>query len=103
MNQQETETNCNCNSDATNGPSCCRESACQIESIISVDERGQMVLPKEIREKANIKAGDKLVLISWIRENKVLCFTLMKSEELGFFVKDYIGPIMHELSEKKNS
>ena len=28
-----------------------------VESIITVDERGQMVLPKSIREKARIAAG----------------------------------------------
>jgi antitoxin PrlF len=99
MNQSNSQSSCSSNLE--NSPSCCQESSCQIESIIAVDERGQMVLPKEIREKANIKAGDKLVLISWTRENKVLCFTLMKSEELGFFVKDYIGPIMNEISGKK--
>ena len=36
-------------------------SCCKVESIVGVDERGQMVLPKEIREKAKIGAGDKLV------------------------------------------
>jgi antitoxin PrlF len=101
MSQKKSRTNASCDSGAKGGPSCCKESTCKIESIIMVDERGQMVLPKEIREKANIKAGDKLVLISWIRENKIICFNLMKSEELGFFVKDFIGPIMQESSEKK--
>lgn len=76
------------------GVSCCQESICQIESLITVDERGQMVLPKEVREKADIKAGDKLALISWTKEGKVMCFSLMKSEELGLFVKDYLGPVM---------
>jgi antitoxin PrlF len=32
--------------------------------MVSVDERGQMVLPKDLREKANIKAGDKLAVVS---------------------------------------
>ena len=31
---------------------------CKVQAVVSVDERGQMVLPKEIREKAGIKAGD---------------------------------------------
>ncbi|HTY82329.1 MAG TPA: AbrB/MazE/SpoVT family DNA-binding domain-containing protein, partial [Dehalococcoidales bacterium] len=30
----------------------------QVEALVSVDERGQMVLPKETRDKANIHAGD---------------------------------------------
>jgi AbrB family looped-hinge helix DNA binding protein len=35
-----------------------------VESIVSVDERGQMVLPKDIREKAKIRPGDKLAVVS---------------------------------------
>ena len=50
--------------------SCCTSdskllSCCKVESLISVDERGQMVMPKEVRDRAGIKAGDKLALISW--------------------------------------
>ncbi len=89
-----------CGSDCINEPSCCNDSKCRVESLITVDERGQMVLPKEVRDKADIKAGDKLALISWTMNGKVLCFSLMKSEELGFFVKDYLGPVMKSSSKK---
>ena len=49
--------------------SCCASSAndqpcCQVEAVVSVDERGQMVLPKEVRARAGIKPGDKLALVS---------------------------------------
>ncbi len=84
-----------CTPDQVSGVSCCQESKCQIEALVTVDERGQMVLPKEARDKADIKAGDKLALISWTTEGKTMCFSLMKSEELGLFVKDYLGPIMN--------
>ena len=76
------------------GASCCQESKCQIESLITVDDRGQMVLPKDVRDRAGIKAGDKLALISWTRDGNILCFSMMKSEELGLFVKDFLGPAM---------
>jgi len=39
-------------------------SCCKIEALISVDGRGQMVLPKEIRDRADIHTGDKLALVS---------------------------------------
>ena len=71
-------------------------SCCKIESLISVDDRGQMVLPKEIRDKANIHAGDKLALISWERENRVCCFTLIKAEELSHMVQGMLRPLMNE-------
>ncbi len=47
---------------------CCTsadETCCQVESLVTVDERGQMVLPKGLRDRAGIKAGDKLAAISW--------------------------------------
>lgn len=70
---------------------------CKVESVISVDERGQMVLPKETREKANIQAGDKLALISWEKDGKICCMFLIKAEELAGMVKSMLGPIMKEI------
>ena len=73
-------------------------SCCKVESLISVDERGQMVLPKEIRDKADIKAGDKLALISWEKDGKVCCFTLIKADDFGDMVKEMLGPMMKEMA-----
>ena len=69
-------------------------SCCKVESLISIDERGQMVLPKELRDKAHIHAGDKLALISWDMNGEICCFTLIKAEALAEKVKDFLGPIM---------
>ncbi len=69
-------------------------SCCKVESLISVDERGQMVLPKELRDRANISPGDKLALISWEKEGAVCCFTLIKAEALAERVRDFLGPVM---------
>ena len=73
-------------------------SCCKVESLISVDERGQMVLPKEIREKANIRPGDKLALISWEKDGKVCCISMIKAEDFGNMVKGLLGPMMKEMS-----
>lgn len=71
-------------------------SCCKVEALISVDERGQMVLPKEIREKADIHTGDKLALVSWEKNGKVCCFTFIKADEFGDMVKEWLGPVMKE-------
>ncbi len=71
---------------------------CRVESVVSVDERGQMVLPKDIREKANIRAGDKLAVIGWESEGKLCCISLIKADQLGEMVKSLLGPMMKELS-----
>jgi antitoxin PrlF len=83
--------------------SCCSgeaktASCCRVESLISVDERGQMVLPKDLRDKANIKAGDKLALITWEKDGEVCCMTLIKADYLASGVKEFLGPVMRDLA-----
>jgi AbrB family looped-hinge helix DNA binding protein len=73
------------------------KASCKVESIISVDERGQMVLPKELRKKAQINAGDKLALTSWEKDGKVCCLTLIKVEDLVDMMKGQLGPVIREI------
>ncbi len=75
------------------GIGCC-DCGCRVESVVPVDERGQMVLPKDIREKAGIRAGDKLAVITWERDGRVCCILLMKEQELAATVKGILGPMM---------
>ncbi len=71
-----------------------------MESVLSVDERGQMVLPKDIREKANIRSGDKLAVISMEKNGMVCCISLIKVEKLEEIVKGMLGPVMKDILEK---
>jgi antitoxin PrlF len=73
---------------------CPTGSSCRVEAVLSVDERGQMVLPKDVREKAGIRTGEKLALISWERDGRVCCLALMKAENLSGMVKDVLGPLL---------
>ncbi len=80
--------------------SCCamdNRTCCKVEALVSVDERGQMVLPKELREKANICAGDKLAVTSWERDGKICCISLIKAEELTDMVRATLGPVMRDI------
>ena len=65
--------------------------------MVSIDERGQMVLPKEIREKAKIKAGDKLAILTWNIGGKVTCISLINANEFGGMLKEMLGPMMKEI------
>jgi bifunctional DNA-binding transcriptional regulator/antitoxin component of YhaV-PrlF toxin-antitoxin module len=56
-----------------------------------------MVLPKEMRDKANIRPGDKLALISWEKDGKVCCISMVKAEDFGDMVKGLLGPMMKEI------
>jgi antitoxin PrlF len=70
---------------------------CKVESLVTVDERGQMVLPKELRERADIHAGDKLAVIGWEKEGKLCCISLIKSDELSDMVKEMLGPLVKNI------
>jgi AbrB family looped-hinge helix DNA binding protein len=48
-----------------------------------MDNRGQIVLPKEIRKKANIGEGDKLALISWMKDDTICCLSLIRTDNLS--------------------
>lgn len=77
--------------------SCCDApplGGCRVESVVAVDERGQMVLPKELRDKAGIRGGDKLAVISWEKGGKVCCLSLIRVEEFNEMVKGVLGPLM---------
>jgi antitoxin PrlF len=76
-----------------------KAACCRVESLITIDERGQMVLPKDLRERANIKPGDKLAVISWEKNEAVCCLYLIKAEVLGEKVKEFLGPMMKRLFE----
>ncbi len=69
---------------------------CRVDAVVSIDERGQMVLPKNVREKAGIQPGDKLALITLERDGIIYCLALMKAEGLSSMVRDILGPLLHE-------
>jgi AbrB family looped-hinge helix DNA binding protein len=71
-----------------------------VESIVTVDERGQMVLPKEIRERTKIRPGDKLAVLSLEKNGKICCISLIKVEELEGMVKSMLGPVMNDVFRK---
>jgi AbrB family looped-hinge helix DNA binding protein len=73
---------------------------CKVESIVSVDERGQMILPKDIRERAKIRGGDKIAVVSMEKDGKICCLSLIKVEELDAMVRSVLGPVMDEVFKK---
>lgn len=66
--------------------------SCQIEALVSVDDRGQMVLPKELREKAGIAAGDKLAIVSWSRDGVIASISLVKADVMAAMLKAAFKP-----------
>jgi len=80
---------------------CCEPAqCCKVEAMVSVDERGQMVLPKELRDKVGIRPGDKLAVVSMQKDGKTCCISLIKADAFSEMVKGMLGPMMEEVFQK---
>jgi len=81
-----------------NADNCCEPadiaSCCKVEAMVSVDERGQMILPKDLRDRAGIRPGEKLAVTTWEKEGKIYCISLIRADELTTMVKGVLGPVM---------
>jgi len=77
----------------------CCDSSCRVESLITIDERGQMVLPKELRDKLKLRAGDKLAVISWEKNGEICCLSLVKADNFKGMLANLLGPMIKEMSE----
>jgi AbrB family looped-hinge helix DNA binding protein len=80
----------------------CQATLWKVESLIGVDERGQMVIPKDVREKAKIRPGDKLALVSCDRQGEICCLYLIKADQLAASVKGYVGLLMKDAEGEEN-
>ncbi|MBI4334295.1 MAG: AbrB/MazE/SpoVT family DNA-binding domain-containing protein [Chloroflexi bacterium] len=81
---------------------CCGPGAgCRIESLVTVDERGQMVLPKDVRDKAGVQPGEKLALVTWGRNGEIECLALIKVDKLTEMIKGLLGPMAREILQNK--
>jgi antitoxin PrlF len=73
---------------------------CKVESVVGIDYRGQLVLPKELRDRAKVKAGDKMAVVSWQKGGEVCCIVMIKADGLTKLVTDMLGPIMKDMTER---
>ena len=73
---------------------CCNKECCRIDAIVTVDAKGQIVLTKDLREKAKIKPNDKLAVIGFKQgSEEVCCIVMLKVDALENTVKDLLGPV----------
>lgn len=67
---------------------------CKVEAVLNVDGRGQMVLPKDLRERARIGPDQKLALLSWTKDGELCCLTLQRADDLAEVVRRTYGPLL---------
>ena len=73
----------------------------RIEAVVSLDERGQILLPKEIREKAGLRPRDKLAVIVHYHNSEVAYIMLIPVEHLAEGLRRFLGPLLRELLEQE--
>ena len=73
------------------------DECCRVEAVVSVDGRGQVILPKEVRDGMGLVAGDKMALVTLNRNGKPCCLVLTKADNLAKNARDLLGPLVKEL------
>jgi AbrB family looped-hinge helix DNA binding protein len=69
---------------------------CQVEAVLSMDSRGQIVIPKDVRERAKIRDGDKLALVSWMTRDKICCLSLIRTDNLSYEVTGVVRSLVSD-------
>lgn len=68
---------------------------CALEAVVSVDERGQLVLPKDLRTRAGIQPGDRLAVVSYLGDDgSICCITLVKTGAVAGALQSVIAPAL---------
>ena len=73
---------------------------CVIEALVTVDGRGQMVIPKEVRKIIDIHGGEKLVVFTRQKEGEECHIFLVKAGNFEETVEQLWTRVVNENSVK---
>ena len=76
----------------------CNSDTCRIDAVVTMDAKGQIVLPKDLRERANIKPNDKIAVVACEKEGEVCCIMLVKADRLVGAVTKTLGPMLKSVT-----
>jgi len=79
----------------------CDSDSCRIDAVVTMDVKGQIVLPKDLREKANFKPNDKIAVVACEKDGQVCCITLLKAEKLVGAVTKTLGPLLKGVTNQE--
>jgi len=82
--------------------SSCESDTCRIDAVITIDAKGQIVLPKDLREKANFKPNDKIAVVACEKQGEVCCIMMVKAEKLVGAVTKTLGPLLKGVTNQEN-
>ena len=79
----------------------CGGETCRIDAVVTMDAKGQIVIPKDLREKANFKPNKKIALVASEKDGEVCCITLIKAEKLGGAVTKTLAPLLKGITKQE--
>ena len=82
--------------------SSCADDTCRIDAVITMDAKGQIVLPKDLREKANFKPNDKIAVVVCEKDSEVCCIMMLKAERLVGAVTKTLGPLLKGVTKQES-
>ena len=80
----------------------CDGDVCRIDAVITMDVKGQIVLPKDLREKANFRPNDKIAVVACEKEGTVCCIMMIKAEMLAGAVSKTLGPLIKGVTKQES-
>ena len=89
------EQNKDCCPSSEEGSSCCH-----VEGVVTIDAKGQIVLPKSLREEMELEEKDKLIVVSMKDKGKIASISLFKSKAMDNMVKIMLKPVMETILEE---
>lgn len=69
---------------------------CRVDAVITVDSKGQLLLPKDLREKADFRPNSKIAILTIEKEGKIHCVLMIKAEGLSGAVSNALSPVLKD-------
>ncbi len=79
----------------------CERDSYRIDAVVTMDSKGQIVLPKDLREKANLKTSDKIALVASEKDGAVCCIMMIKAEKLAGAVTKTLAPLLKGVTNQE--
>jgi AbrB family looped-hinge helix DNA binding protein len=67
-----------------------------------MDAKGQIVLPKDLREKANLKPDEKIAVVACEKDGEVCCIMMLKAEKLQSAITKTLGPLLKSVTKQES-
>jgi len=74
---------------------------CRIDAVITMDAKGQIVLPKDLRQEAGFKPNDKIAVVACEKNGAVCCIMLIRAESLAGAVSKTLGPMLKSVIKQE--